>query len=47
MILARVKGNVVATAKHDCFIGHKIMIVHPIDENGNGVTDATVIFTRQ
>ncbi len=35
MILARVKGNVVATVKHPCFEGHKVMIVQPIDDEGN------------
>ncbi len=34
MKLARVIGNVVATRKHPCFKGHKIMIVQPVDENG-------------
>lgn len=34
MILARVKGNVVSTAKHPCFKGHKIMIVQPVDPYG-------------
>ena len=35
MFLARVKGNVVATVKHPCFKGHKVMIVQPLDEKGN------------
>ncbi len=34
MILARIKGNVVSSAKHPSYKGHKIMIVQPIDENG-------------
>ncbi len=34
MKLARVIGNVVATRKHPCFKGHKILIVQPVDENG-------------
>jgi ethanolamine utilization protein EutN len=34
MILCRVIGNVVATRKHPCYEGHRIMIVQPIDENG-------------
>jgi len=37
MILCRVKGNVVGTLKHPCYGGHKIMVVQPIDENGNDV----------
>ena len=34
MILGRVTGNVVSTAKHPCYVGHKLMIVQPIDEHG-------------
>lgn len=34
MKLARVIGNVVATRKHRCFQGQKILIVQPVDENG-------------
>jgi len=34
MILARVKGNVVATVKHPCYIGHRMLIVQPIDQYG-------------
>lgn len=40
MILARVKGNVVSTAKHPCFEGHRMLIVQPIDENGNDLGDS-------
>ncbi|MBT3236256.1 MAG: hypothetical protein HN353_09930 [Bdellovibrionales bacterium] len=35
MILARVKGNIVSDHKLPCFRGHKIMIVQPVDENGD------------
>ncbi|HNX97687.1 MAG TPA: EutN/CcmL family microcompartment protein [Candidatus Aminicenantes bacterium] len=34
MKLARVIGNVVATQKHPCYRGHKVLIVQPVDENG-------------
>lgn len=34
MKLARIIGSVVASRKHDCFKGHKILIVQPVDENG-------------
>lgn len=34
MKLARVIGNVVATRKHPCFQGHKVLIVQPVDESG-------------
>lgn len=40
MILARVKGNVVATEKHPCFEGHRILIVQPIDEHGKDLGDS-------
>ena len=40
MILCRVKGNVVATLKHPCYEGHKILIVQPIDEKGNDMGDS-------
>ena len=34
MILGKVTGTVVATAKHDSYLGKKLMIVEPIDELG-------------
>lgn len=40
MILARVKGNVVSTIKHESHIGHKLMIVQPLDENGKDKGDS-------
>ncbi len=33
MKLARVIGNVQSSIKHDVYVGHKIMIVQPLDEN--------------
>jgi microcompartment protein CcmK/EutM len=35
--LCRVKGNVVATVKHATYVGHKLMIVQPVDERGADV----------
>ena len=35
MKLCRVKGNVIATVKHETYRGHKLMIVQPIDERGS------------
>lgn len=35
MILARVKGNVVSTHKNQYLVGHKLMLVRPIDLDGN------------
>lgn len=34
MILGRVLGSVVSTVKHEAYLGHKLMIVEPIDEHG-------------
>lgn len=34
MKLCRVEGNVVASVKHPTYVGHKIMIVQPLDEHG-------------
>jgi microcompartment protein CcmK/EutM len=35
MFLARIKGNIVSTHKNKFLVGHKLLIVHPIDYNGN------------
>jgi len=35
MFLAKIKGNVVSTPKNKFLIGHKLLIVHPIDYSGN------------
>ncbi len=32
MIYARVIGTVVSTAKHPTYVGHKLMLVQPLDE---------------
>ena len=37
MKLCRVTGNIVATVKHPTYVGHKIMVVQPIDEKQNDV----------
>ena len=31
MLLAKVKGNLVSTQKNSTLVGHKLLIVHPID----------------
>ncbi len=31
MLLAKVKGNLVSTQKNSCLVGHKLLLVHPID----------------
>ncbi|MEI8054602.1 MAG: EutN/CcmL family microcompartment protein [bacterium] len=40
MILARIKGNVVATVKHPCFTGQRLLIAQPIDEKGDDKGDS-------
>ncbi len=40
MKLCRVIGNVVSTEKNPSFTGHKLMIVQPIDEEGNDIADS-------
>ncbi|MFA4923362.1 MAG: EutN/CcmL family microcompartment protein [Ignavibacteriaceae bacterium] len=35
MVLAKVKGNVVSTQKNEQLNGHKLMVVHQIDLEGN------------
>lgn len=34
MLLGRVTGTVVSTAKHESYEGRKLLLVVPIDENG-------------
>ncbi len=33
MKLAKVVGNIQSTVKHYSYVGHKIMVVQPLDEN--------------
>jgi microcompartment protein CcmK/EutM len=40
MKIARVVGTVVATAKHPAFVGHKLLVVQPLDEHGKDTGDA-------
>jgi microcompartment protein CcmK/EutM len=40
MKLARVIGNVVATRKDPSYTGHKLLIVQPVDEYGNDVSQS-------
>jgi len=40
MILARVKGNVVSTVKHEAFKGQRVLIVQPINEMGQDLGDS-------
>jgi len=34
MFLAKIKGNIVSTAKNEYLVGHKLLIVHPVDYKG-------------
>ena len=34
MRLCQVLGSVVATVKHPTYVGHKLMVVQPLDERG-------------
>ena len=43
MLLAKVKGNVVATQKNVNLKGHKLLLVHPIDLEGNYLGEKDVI----
>ena len=42
MKLCRVIGNVVATRKDPSFTGHTFLLVQPIDDRGNDVSDAFI-----
>lgn len=35
MFLAKVKGNIVSTHKNKFLVGHKLLLTHEIDTNGN------------
>lgn len=45
MLLAKVKGNLVSTQKNSYLVGHKLLLVHPIDLNNkfNGKKDVVAI----
>lgn len=38
MFLAKVRGNLVATKKDTNLVGHKLLIIRPIDIDGNSTT---------
>ncbi|MBU0505594.1 MAG: EutN/CcmL family microcompartment protein [bacterium] len=44
MILCRVLGNVVATQKQPAYHGHKMLIVQPVDEEGNDKGESFLSF---
>ena len=43
MTLARVKGNILSTQKNSELVGHKLLIVHPIDLENNQVGEKDVV----
>lgn len=43
MILAKVKGNLVSTQKNSNLVGHKLLLVHPIDLNDNYIGKNDVV----
>lgn len=43
MLLAKVKGNVVSTQKNSNLKGHKLLLIHPIDFNGNFIGEKDII----
>lgn len=46
MILARVLGNVVATAHHPSYDGHKLMVYQPVDECGRALGTSALAVDR-
>lgn len=43
MLLAKVKGNVVSTQKNENLRGHKLLLIHPIDLEGNFLGEKDII----
>ena len=42
MFIAKVVGNVVATSKNDTLVGYKLMIIQPINANGEKYRNESV-----
>ena len=42
MLIAKVTGNVISTHKLDCYHGHKLLVVRPIDLSGNFSGDEVI-----
>lgn len=40
MTLGRVIGTVTSTVKHPTYVGHKLLVVQPVDEHGADAGDA-------
>lgn len=43
MLLAKVKGNIVSTQKNENLKGQKLLLVHPIDLEGNYLGEKDII----
>jgi microcompartment protein CcmK/EutM len=43
LLLAKVKGNIVSTQKNSYLKGHKLLLIHPVDLNGNYIGKKDVI----
>jgi microcompartment protein CcmK/EutM len=43
LLLAKVKGNIVSTQKNVNLRGHKLLLVHPIDLEGNYLGEKDII----
>lgn len=43
MILAKVKGNIVATQKDSHLVGHKLLIVQPVDLKGEFLPSSEIV----
>jgi len=43
MIIAKVVGNVVSTVKNENYIGHKLLIVRPMDLDGSLYGEESVV----
>ena len=43
MTLAKVKGNLVSTQKNSYLVGHKLLLVHPIDLNNSFIGKNDVV----
>jgi microcompartment protein CcmK/EutM len=43
LLLAKVKGNIVSTQKNENLKGHKLLLVHPIDLDGNYLGEKDII----
>lgn len=46
MLLARVKGHMIATVKLDCFHGEKLLLVEPLDPTGTAGSEEIIACDR-